>query len=106
MKNIHIGGSAQTTAALNVTFKPFSGFRIGSGYTYFDRNYAKLLQSNGCFGLASELIDYDDKLSNIVSSLLGSTAIVNNINTAVNLAKQTKYLKLALMLFFLSEKPL
>lgn len=40
MKGIHIGGSAQTTASLDVTFKPFEGYRIGGGYTYFARNYA------------------------------------------------------------------
>lgn len=55
MKNIHIGGSAQTTAALNVTFKPFSGFRIGSGYTYFDRNYAYYSLSGSSLKLGKEL---------------------------------------------------
>lgn len=40
MKGIHVGGSAQTTANLGVTFKPFKGFRIGAEYTLYDRNYA------------------------------------------------------------------
>lgn len=40
MKGVHIGGSAQTTAALDITFIPFDGLRIGGGYTYYDRNYA------------------------------------------------------------------
>ena len=30
MKGIHVGGQAQTTANLGVTFKPFKGFRIGA----------------------------------------------------------------------------
>ena len=30
MKGINVGGSAQTTANLGVTFKPFKGFRIGA----------------------------------------------------------------------------
>lgn len=55
MKNIHIGGSAQTTAAVNVTFKPFSGFRIGGGYTYFDRNYAYYSLSGSSLKLGQEL---------------------------------------------------
>ena len=40
MKGINVGGSAQTTANLGVTFKPFKGFRIGAEYTLYDRNYA------------------------------------------------------------------
>ncbi len=40
MKGIKVGGSAQTTANLGITFKPFKGFRIGGEYTLYDRNYA------------------------------------------------------------------
>ncbi|MCQ2346256.1 MAG: carboxypeptidase-like regulatory domain-containing protein [Paludibacteraceae bacterium] len=40
MKGINVGGSAQTTANLGITFKPFKGFRIGAEYTVYDRNYA------------------------------------------------------------------
>ncbi|MBR5854795.1 MAG: carboxypeptidase-like regulatory domain-containing protein [Paludibacteraceae bacterium] len=40
MKGINVGGSAQTTANLGITFKPFKGFRIGAEYTLYDRNYA------------------------------------------------------------------
>ena len=40
MKGIKVGGSAQTTANLGLTFKPFKGFRIGAEYTVYDRNYA------------------------------------------------------------------
>ncbi|MBQ0118518.1 MAG: carboxypeptidase-like regulatory domain-containing protein [Bacteroidales bacterium] len=40
MKGIKVGGSAQTTANLGVTFKPFKGFRIGAEYTLYDRNYS------------------------------------------------------------------
>jgi len=70
-----------------VTFLPINTIKP----RYFDRNNSRLLQTNGCFGLASELISYDNKLSNVISSLLGTTAIVNNINTAVSLAKQSNY---------------
>ncbi len=58
---------------------------------YFDRSNQRLLSSQGCFGLASDLISYDKNLTNIISSLLGTTVIVNNINTAVSLAKQSNY---------------
>lgn len=40
MKGIKVGGSAQTTAAIDILFKPYDGIRIGGGYTLYDRNYA------------------------------------------------------------------
>lgn len=40
MKGINVGGSAQTTAALDITIKPYKGIQIGSGYTLYDRNFA------------------------------------------------------------------
>ena len=45
----------------------------------------------GCFGVASSLVDYDKKIDNVVSNLLGSTVIVDTLFTAVNMAKATKY---------------
>lgn len=39
-KNVKIGGSAQTTGALGVTFRPFKGFRIGGDWTMCARNYS------------------------------------------------------------------
>ena len=40
LENIRVGGQAQTTANLGVTFKPFKGFRIGGEYSLYDRNYS------------------------------------------------------------------
>lgn len=45
----------------------------------------------GCFGLASDLVDYDKQIDNVVSNLLGATVIVDNTDTAVKLAKSTGY---------------
>lgn len=45
----------------------------------------------GCFGVASKLVDYDKAIDNVVSNLLGATAIVDNIDTAITLAKETRY---------------
>lgn len=70
-----------------VTFLPINNVKP----RYFDRSNFRLLSTPGCFGLASELITFDNKLENIVSSLLGTTVVVNNINTAVSLAKQGNY---------------
>ena len=45
----------------------------------------------GYFGVASKLVDYDRAIDNVVSNLLGATYIVDNIDTAISLAKETKY---------------
>lgn len=41
-KGVKVGGSAQTTAALGATFKPFKGMRIGADWTMAARNYSDL----------------------------------------------------------------
>ncbi len=58
---------------------------------YFDSHNRRYLDMEGCFGIASELIDYDKKLDNIMSSLLGTTAIVNNMNNALNIARASNF---------------
>ena len=55
MKGINVGGSAQTTANLGVTFKPFKGFRIGAEYTLYDRNYAYYSLSGSNLQLGKEM---------------------------------------------------
>jgi outer membrane receptor protein involved in Fe transport len=45
-KGIKVGGSAQTTGALGVSFKPFTGFRIGGDWTMNMRNYSDFSYSN------------------------------------------------------------
>ncbi|MBE5736122.1 MAG: chromosome segregation protein SMC [Clostridiales bacterium] len=57
----------------------------------FDNSNRYLLDMEGCLGLASELIEYDSKLDNIISSLLGTTIIVNNMNSAINIARKCNY---------------
>ena len=39
-KGVKVGGSAQTTAAIGATFRPFSGFRIGGDWKVAARNYS------------------------------------------------------------------
>ncbi|MDE6325503.1 MAG: TonB-dependent receptor plug domain-containing protein [Duncaniella sp.] len=46
-KGVKVGGSAQTTAALGVNFKPFKGFRIGADWTVAARNYSDYTVSVG-----------------------------------------------------------
>lgn len=40
MDNIHVGGSAQTTAALGLNVRPMKGLRAGIDWNFFARNYA------------------------------------------------------------------
>ena len=58
---------------------------------YFDSHNRKYLDMDGCFGIASELIDYDKKLDGVISSLLGTTVIVNNLNNASNIARASNF---------------
>lgn len=46
---------------------------------------------NGCYGVASSLVDYDKKIDNVVSNLLGATVIVENMDIAISLAKSSGY---------------
>lgn len=70
-----------------ITFLPINTVKP----RYFDKAYNNLLNHEGCFGLASDLISYDKQISNVISSLLGSTVVVNNINNAVSIAMQSNY---------------
>lgn len=58
---------------------------------YFDNNNRYLLNMEGCLGIASELIEYDKKLNNVISSLLGNTLITNNMTNALNIAKSCNF---------------
>ena len=59
MKGVKVGGSAQTTASIDANFYPFKGFHIGTGYTFFDRNYAYYSLSGSSLKLGKELFVND-----------------------------------------------
>ena len=69
------------------TFLPISSVKP----KYISDNLKHLLSSKGCYGVASDLIEYDDYLAPIVDSLLSNTVVVNNMETAVYLANQSKF---------------
>lgn len=46
---------------------------------------------SGVFGIASKLIEFDKRIDNVISNLLGATVIVDTLATAVNLAKDNRY---------------
>ena len=55
MEGVHVGGSAQTTGALDVLFKPFMGFRIGATMNYYARNYAYYALSGSSLSIGKDV---------------------------------------------------
>ncbi len=51
---------------------------------------AKALTFKGCFGIASDLISYGNNIKNVISNLLGTTIIVDNLDTAIAISNKTK----------------
>lgn len=48
-------------------------------------------RTNGVRGIAKDLISFDGEYENVFSSLLGSTVIVEDMDSAVSLARETRY---------------
>lgn len=70
-----------------ITFLPMSAIKPRT----IDARFDTALKRSGCFGIASDLVKYDGKYSGIVQGLLGNTVIVDNLDTAVELARATGY---------------
>ena len=51
----------------------------------------KFLSGKGCLGIASEIISYPNEYSKVIESLLGSTVIVDNLENAVKIARDSGY---------------
>lgn len=51
----------------------------------------RVLSENGVFGTALSLVTYDSQYENVFSSLLGSTVVADNLDTAVRLSKKYGY---------------
>ena len=69
------------------TFLPISAVKPRS-LSARDRGF---LNSKGCLGVASELVDFDRKFQNVIDSLLGSTVVVDTLDNAVAIARQSGY---------------
>ena len=48
-------------------------------------------KEQGIIGIASDLVDFNKKYEQIILNLLGRTLIVDNMNTAIKVAKQNNY---------------
>ncbi len=51
----------------------------------------RFLSSAGCLGIASEIISYPQGYSKVIESLLGSTVIVDRLENAVKIARDSAY---------------
>lgn len=69
------------------TFLPISSVKPRS----FSDREKQLFNMEGFVGVASELVEYDSKIRNIMESLLGRTAVVRDIDTAIKLARKAGY---------------
>lgn len=54
-KGVKVGGSAQTTGSLGVTFRPFKGWRIGADWTMNSHNYSDYAISDSSFNPGSDI---------------------------------------------------
>ena len=57
----------------------------------FDNRILASFKRYNAFGVASDLIGYDKKIDGIIKNLLGATVVVDTIENAINLAKETRY---------------
>ena len=69
------------------TFLPISSMKP----RFISAETQRTLNTPGCFGIASDLISFDKKIQNVVQNLLGATVIVDTLETAVNMAKNSKF---------------
>lgn len=69
------------------TFLPISSVKP----RYFNDREKQLFSMEGFVGVASDIIGYDSKINNIMQSLLGRTAIVKDIDSAIKLARKAGY---------------
>ncbi len=69
------------------TFLPINSLKP----RYIPDSFANLLKSQGCFGIAANLVEYDANLKPVFQGLLGATVVVENMDVAVNLAKSSHF---------------
>lgn len=69
------------------TFLPITSMKP----RFIEKNILEELKKEEICGIASELINYDKKIKSIMASLLGLTVIVQNLETAVKIAKKFNY---------------
>jgi len=69
------------------TFLPLTSVR-SRGINQDERN---MIKQSGALGVASDLIEYNPKIEPVIGSLLGRVVVVDKIDRAINLAKNSRY---------------
>lgn len=69
------------------TFLPITGFKPRE----IDRNLMPLLRRPGCFGVATEAVSHAPIFDTVIQGLLGATVIVDDMDTAISLARDSRY---------------
>lgn len=69
------------------TFLPLNAMKP----RYIDAAYERFMKTEGCYGPADRLVGYDPKFERVIKGLLGGTVIAENMDAAVELAKNTHY---------------
>lgn len=70
-----------------ITFLPLTSMKPRN----IDSSYKSAMKISGCFGPADQLVSYDKRFEVVVKGLLGGTVVVDNMDTAVLLARSTGY---------------
>ena len=71
----------------SVTFLPLTSYKRRD----LDSRYSGILRERGCMGEASKLVSFDKKYDSIVSGLLGSTVVFDNMDNAIAAARRYSY---------------
>ena len=66
------------------TFLPLSSIRDS-------KSPSNVLNEEGVIGLASELVDYDERFQSIVNRLLGKTYVIDNIDHAISIGRKYRH---------------
>ncbi len=69
------------------TFLPITSMKVRN----LSAQDLSLLKTEGCFGVAKDLISYGSEIENVISNLLGATVIVSNLDVAIKLAQNSKF---------------
>ncbi len=70
-----------------VTFLPMTSYKRRD----LDPRMTGILRESGCLGEASKLVSYERKYDSIISGLLGSTIVFDNLDNAVSAARRYGY---------------
>lgn len=69
------------------TFLPITSFKQRT----LDPSYMPMLRRSGCHGVATSAVACDSAFDSVISGLLGATVIVDDMDTAIALAKDCNY---------------